>query len=226
MKATVVRKDLLVALNRISPVIGKQVKKVLPCLRNVRLQVIDDQLEIVGTDIRNAVICNVDASDTDTGVCTTRHSLLMALIKSLTAETVKLSTPGYKQVIPTKFKHEITLDRSNLINITASLLVLANRITHTLIFGIGKDIMVVSATNLDAGNSGAYTIETGENSGSGSKFRFDGVLLRQVLRLSGGENITWRFNDNISASTFQKEGDNGKNLYLLMPLRLDHNVNA
>ncbi len=137
----------------------------------------------------------------------------------LTSRKLEGTYPAYRQLIPTQFKRQMTVDRKRLLNALELVAVLADQKNNIVKFSLDseKEQLSLSVDAKDVG-SGKQTLPaeiTGENLHIGFNVKY----LMDGLKALGSEEITMHLNESTQPVIFNPLGG-VKMTYLVMPVQL------
>jgi DNA polymerase III subunit beta len=133
----------------------------------------------------------------------------------LTTRRIDGQFPNYKQLLPEAFEHEVTLSRSELLDVVRRASVMAQRNTPLrLRFAEGE--LRVSAQTQDVGEASESLPAAWE--GEPVEIGFNAEFLREGLESVGSDDVQLKLISPLRPGLIQGEGDDFS--YLIMPIRL------
>jgi DNA polymerase-3 subunit beta len=133
----------------------------------------------------------------------------------LTTRRIDGQFPNYRQLLPEQFEHELTLPRSELLEVVRRAAVMIQRATPLQLRFADGELTVIARTH-DVGESqetmpAAFTGETLE-------IGFNADFLRDGLESMDGDDVRLKLISPLRPAVLQGEGDDFT--YLVMPIRL------
>jgi DNA polymerase-3 subunit beta len=133
----------------------------------------------------------------------------------LTTRRIDGQFPNYRQLLPDQFEHELTLPRSELLEVVRRAAVMIQRATPLQLRFADSELTVIARTH-DVGESqesmpAAFSGETLE-------IGFNADFLRDGLESMDGDDVRLKLISPLRPAVIQGEGDDFT--YLVMPIRL------
>lgn len=129
--------------------------------------------------------------------------------------------PSYEKVIPTKNTKELVVSREGLSAATKRVSILADALTHRIVFSLDKDRLTIHVATQELGEA-REELEAGWKEET-MDIGYNAAYLQDILRTIDGEEISFMLDRPDSAglvAPVEKSGDI-EHLCILMPLRIN-----
>jgi len=133
----------------------------------------------------------------------------------LTTRRIDGQFPNYRQLLPDQFEHELTLPRSELLEVVRRAAVMIQRATPLQLRFADGELTVIARTH-DVGES--QESMPAPFSGDTLEIGFNAEFLRDGLESMDGEDVRLKLISPLRPAVIQGEGDDFT--YLVMPIRL------
>ncbi len=126
--------------------------------------------------------------------------------------------PDYRQVIPSKSLNRFFVSREEFTRALRRVSILSSEKTHSVRFSIHDDILEISASNPDLGES-RETVEI-ENHGVDLSIGFNARYFLDALGVLSGERVILELGESLNPGILREEGGDDV-MYVIMPMRLE-----
>jgi len=130
--------------------------------------------------------------------------------------------PDYERVIPVENNKRLTTETSALLEAFKRVSIFANPITHQIQLSMQKDLLQVTAEDIDGGSTGTEKVSV-EYEGEPLQIGYNSNLLLSVLNNVDTKEVTIQFKTSTSAGIITpiQQAEHEQQMFLVMPVRIN-----
>lgn len=188
-------------------------------LDNTKLRGIAEDL-IIPPKALNAVVRLIGDQKKDIGVVFGEKNIMFRIGSTvISSKLFEGPYPNFDQVIPTDNDKRLILSKDDLASAVRRVSILSNSLTHQVKFGLEKDKLLLSATNVDLGGEAKEELLC-EYKHDKMELGYNATYIEEILRQIDSDEVVFELSSPVSAGVVYAADRTDDYLCLIMPLRL------
>jgi len=188
-------------------------------LENTKLRGIAEDL-IIPPKALNAVVKLIGDQKKEIGVVFGEKNIMFRVGSTIiSSKLFEGPYPNFDQVIPTDNDKRLILSKNDLAAAVRRVSILSNSLTHQVKFGLDRNKLLLSATNIDLGGEAKEELVC-EYKHDKMELGYNATYVEEILRQMDSEEVVFELSSPVSAGVIYAADRTDDYLCLIMPLRL------